>query len=205
MIFDELAANDVSQNGKQLSPSYLKHLLNVRDGGQCRIRNVNLNFHPFMPRILCINDEPEKWLKVVEGINDVHETPLKKRLFFGEVNEFLLDMRAVEAHEEELDALVADGKRRRLEQGYGEVSSTTASGSATPRSLSGSAASSSFGPFGHMAPVTPPLAPPLTTPSLPHAALSDAERQHDEATPEENKELRAARQVVSARSDLPTQ
>ena len=53
VVFEELTVNDVSQHGRKLGTSFLKHLLNVRDGGQCRIRFQNLNFHPLMPRILC--------------------------------------------------------------------------------------------------------------------------------------------------------
>ena len=30
--------------------SYLKHLFNVRDGGQCKVRFQILNFQPLMPR-----------------------------------------------------------------------------------------------------------------------------------------------------------
>ncbi len=140
VILEDMSASDGSQHGKKLSANYLKSLFNVRDGGQCRVRHVNVNFHPLMPRILCINDEPETWLTAVEGIQDTDEVPLKKRLFFVHVNELVLCKRAVEAHEGELDALVQSGKRRRLEQNYGEDASTTAgdSGDSTPASSAGS-------------------------------------------------------------------
>jgi hypothetical protein len=142
VIFEELTVNDVSQHGRKLGTSFLKHLLNVRDGGQCRIRFQNLNFPPLMPRILCINDTPDVWLKAVEGIDESHEVPLKKRLLFVKVDEFALDGGAVEEHERDLDEIVASGKRRRLEQHYGEdVVSTTASGGSSPvSSTSGSEA-----------------------------------------------------------------
>ena len=137
VILEEMAAGDVSQHGKKLSPGYLKHLFNVRDGGQCSVRHVSLNFHPLMPRIMCINDAPAQWLKAVDGITDDHEQPLKKRLFFVEVDKLVLDKRAIEVHEEELDMLVLEGKRRRIHQNYGECcESTTAEGCSTPRSLS---------------------------------------------------------------------
>lgn len=133
VVFEELTVNDVSQHGRKLGTSFLKHLLNVRDGGQCRIRFQNLNFHPLMPRILCINDTPDVWLKAVEGIDESHEVPLKKRLLFVKVDEFALDDGAVEEHERDLDELVARGKKQRLEQHYGkDVESTTASGGSSP-------------------------------------------------------------------------
>ena len=89
-----------------------------------------------MPRILCINDTPDVWLKAVEGIDESHEVPLKKRLLFVKVDEFALDEGAVKDHERDLDELVAHGKRRRLEQQYGQdIESTTASGgSSSPAS-----------------------------------------------------------------------
>ena len=59
-----------------------------------------------MPRILCINDTPDVWLKAVEGIDESHEVPLKKRLLFVKVDEFALDEGAVEEHERDLDELV---------------------------------------------------------------------------------------------------
>ena len=139
VVFEELTVNDVSQHGRKLGTSFLKHLLNVRDGGQCRIRFQNLNFHPLMPRILCINDTPEVWLKAVEGIDENHEVPLKKRLLFVQVDEFALDEYAVADHQRGLDELVARGKKRRLEQLYGDdVDSTTASGGSSPMSSTGS-------------------------------------------------------------------
>jgi hypothetical protein len=143
VVFEELTVNDVSQHGRKLGTSFLKHLLNVRDGGQCRIRFQNLNFHPLMPRILCINDTPDVWLKAVEGIDESHEVPLKKRLLFVKVDEFALDEGAVADHERDLDELVARGKKRRLEQLYGDgVESTTASGGSSPMSSPGSSEAS---------------------------------------------------------------
>ena len=118
VILEDLAANDESQHGKRLSPNYLKSLFNVKDGGQCRARHVNVNFCPLMPRILCINDTPGAWLQAVEGIQESDQAPLKKRLYFVHVTDLLLDKRAVEAHEDDLDALVESGKRRRLVQSY---------------------------------------------------------------------------------------
>ena len=95
-----------------------------------------------MPRILCINDTPDVWLKAVEGIES-HEVPPKKRLLFVKVDEFALDESAVEEHERDLDELVARGKKRRLEQLYGDgVESTTASGGSSPMSSPGSSEAS---------------------------------------------------------------
>ena len=40
VIFEELSAADVSQQGRKMSPNYLKQLFEIRDGGQCRVRNT---------------------------------------------------------------------------------------------------------------------------------------------------------------------
>ena len=67
------------------------------------------------PRIVCINDEPEAWLEAIANRNDTDRTPLKKRLLFVHIDEPVIAPEAVAAHEADLDALVCQGKRRRLE------------------------------------------------------------------------------------------
>ena len=68
IIFEELSADDVSQNGRKLSANYLKHFLDVQNGGQVRIRNVMLHLNPRQPRIICVNDTPKEWLRAIEGL-----------------------------------------------------------------------------------------------------------------------------------------
>ena len=94
----------------------VKHLLDVRSGGQCRVRNTNVCFHPLQPKLVCVNDTPENWIRAVEGMSDSDEQPLKKRLLFVHVDTVVLTEEAVAAHERGLDALVEEGKRRRLER-----------------------------------------------------------------------------------------
>ena len=115
IIFEELSADDVSQNGRKLSANYLKHLLDVQNGGQVRIRNVMLHFKPRQPRIICVNDTPKEWLRAIEGLNDTDKQPLEKRLLFVHMDELVISDAAVEAHEADLDEIVNTGKRRRLE------------------------------------------------------------------------------------------
>ena len=62
-----------------------------------------------------INDKPQDWLRAVDGITGADEEPMKKRLFFVHVDEPVIAPSAVAAHEADLDAIVAEGKRRRLE------------------------------------------------------------------------------------------
>ena len=38
VIFGELSAADVSQQGRKMSPNYLKQVFEIRGGGQCRVR-----------------------------------------------------------------------------------------------------------------------------------------------------------------------
>ena len=40
VILEELSAKDVSQQGRKMSANYLKQLFEMRDGGQCRVRNT---------------------------------------------------------------------------------------------------------------------------------------------------------------------
>ena len=130
VILEELSANDVSQHGRKLSPNYMKHLLVVTNGGQVRIRNTMLCFHPLQPRILCVNDQPDDWLKAIEHCKDTDGLPLRKRLLFLHVDELVVSDAAIEAHDADLDAMVAEGKKRRLELGYGasrEVASASTS------------------------------------------------------------------------------
>ena len=127
VILEELLAGDVSQNGRKLSSNYMKHLLDVTNGGQVRIRNTMLCFHPLQPRILCVNDQPDDWLKAIENFKDTDGLPLRKRLLFLHVDELVVKGEAIEAHDADLDAMVAEGKRRRLELGYGAVASASAS------------------------------------------------------------------------------
>jgi len=63
-----LSAKDVSQQGRKMSANYLKQLFEIRDGGQCRVRNTFVCFHPLQPKIICINDKPQDWLRAVDGI-----------------------------------------------------------------------------------------------------------------------------------------
>ena len=98
-----------------MSANYLKQLFELRDGGQCRVRNTCVCFHPLQPKILCINDTPEAWLRAVDGHTDANNEPLKKRLFFVHIDEPVIAPAAVAAHEDDLDAIVAKGKRRRIE------------------------------------------------------------------------------------------
>ena len=46
VILEELSAADVSQQGRKMSANYLKQLLEIRDGGQCRVRDTCVCFHP---------------------------------------------------------------------------------------------------------------------------------------------------------------
>ena len=62
-----------------------------------------------------INDKPQDWLRAVDGITGADEEPMKKRLFFVHVDVPVIAPSAVAAHEADLDAIVAEGKRRRLE------------------------------------------------------------------------------------------
>ena len=115
MILEELRADDTSQHWRKLSANYLKELLNVPDGGQCRIRNTNVIFFPRQPKILCVNDKPEDWLKAVKGKKDSDDVPLERRLLFVEADDFLIDPKAVEAHESALDEVMQKFKQRRIE------------------------------------------------------------------------------------------
>ena len=115
VIFEEFSANDVAQNGKRLSANYFKHLLDVQNGGQVRVRNVMLNFKPLQPRIICINDTPKEWLQAIEGVKDTDKLPLEKRVLFVHVDERVISPKAVEAYGANLDEIVNAGKRRRLE------------------------------------------------------------------------------------------
>ena len=50
VILEELRADDVSQHGRKMSSNYLKQLFEIRDGGQCRVRNTFVCFHPLQPK-----------------------------------------------------------------------------------------------------------------------------------------------------------
>ena len=78
-----------------------------------------LCFHPLLTRILCVNDQPDDWLKAIEHCKDTDGLPLRKRLLFIHVDELVVSDAAIEAHDADLDAMVAEGKKRRLELGYG--------------------------------------------------------------------------------------
>ena len=67
-----------------MSANYLKQLFEIRDGGQCRVRNTCVCFHPLQPKIICINDKPQDWLRAVDGITGADEEPMKKMLFYWE-------------------------------------------------------------------------------------------------------------------------
>jgi len=141
VILEELSAKDVSQHGRKMSANYLKQLFEIRDGGQCRVRNTCACFHPLQPKILCINDTPQDWLNLVEGVQGTDDEPLRKRLFFVHIDEPVLAVEAARAHEEDLDALVAQGKRRRLElqgeeEALGSDLTPTSAGSTTPEAVS---------------------------------------------------------------------
>ena len=51
----------------------------------------------------------------MDGHTDANNEPLKKRLFFVHIDEPVIAPAAVAAHEDDLDAIVAKGKRRRIE------------------------------------------------------------------------------------------
>ena len=166
IILEELGANDVSQHGRRLSANYLKNLLNVPDGGTCRVRNRNVRFHPRQPRILCINDKPEDWLARIGDLRDSDGLALKRRVFFVEADQVLLAPEALVAHDEQLGDVMKQFKRRKLEYmglvGEPEEGSTTASGGASPKdtpseaSFGGSEASSGGLASSERASVAPP-------------------------------------------------
>ena len=162
VVLEDMSANDTSQHGRKLSANYLKHLLNVQDGGQCRIRNKNINFYRRQPRILCINDSPTDWLRAVHGMTDADGVPLAKRLFFVNADEMLVSAEAVARHEEDLEEIVREGKRRKMDydRAHGIIASDTPTASTTA-STPGSSLDpiSDFEPFegGEVAPTTPPL------------------------------------------------
>ena len=87
VIFEELSAVDGTQQIRKMSPNYLKQLCDIRYGGQCRVRNTCVCFHPLQPKIMCINDKPENFLKAVDGITGGDDEPLKNRLFFVHIDE----------------------------------------------------------------------------------------------------------------------
>ena len=156
-----MSANDTSQHGRKLSVNYLKHLLNVQDGGQYRIRNKNIHFYRRQPRILCINDSPKDWLKVVQGITDDHEVPLAKRLLFVKADELLVSAEAIARHEEDLEEIVREGKRRKMayDLAHGIVVTATSTAPTTAITQAESISDSDFEPFegGEEAPKTLPL------------------------------------------------
>ena len=143
VILEELSADDTSQHGRKLSANYLKELLNVPDGGQCRIRNTNVIFFPRQPKILCVNDKPEDWLKAVKGKKDSDDVPLERRLLFVEADDFLIDPKAVEAHESALDEVMQKFKQRRRECNDLATESTAASTACAPPAEDNDSSSSS--------------------------------------------------------------
>ncbi len=162
VILEDMSADDTSQHGRKLSANYLKHLLDVPDGGQCRIRNTNVSFCPRQPKILCINDTPQAWLAAVRGIKDSDQVPLERRLLFVEADEYLLDPKAVAAHEAVLDEVMQKFKQRRVEYEHSldrSTPSTTAAGSSTAGTSDdeGREQSEEESPVG--APMTAPAAP----------------------------------------------
>ena len=115
IVLEELRADDISQHGRRLSANYLKDLFNVLDGGQCRVRNTNIFFHPRQPRIICINDKPEDWLLCIKDMKDSDQVPLERRLLFVEADEALIAAEAIAAHKAELDDVMQTFKKRKFE------------------------------------------------------------------------------------------
>ena len=115
VVLEEFGANDVSQNGGARSPNWMKNLLDVLDGGSCRVRNTNIRFHKRMPRILCINDKPEDWLHCIEGKKDSDDVPLNRRLLFVQADQLLLTPGAIAAHRADLGDVMRNFKQRKLE------------------------------------------------------------------------------------------
>ena len=93
----------------------MKNLLDVLDGGSCRVRNTNIRFHKRMPRILCINDKPEDWLHCIEGKKDSDDVPLNRRLLFVQADQLLLTPEAIAAHRADLGDVMRNFKQRKLE------------------------------------------------------------------------------------------
>ena len=74
------------------------------------------------------------------GHTDANNEPLKKRLLFLHIDEPVIAPAAVAAHEDDLDAIVAKGKRRRIELQGDQASESdltpTAAGSAYVEAIS---------------------------------------------------------------------
>ena len=95
-----------------------------------------------------MNDKPDDWLKAIEHCKDTDGLPLRKRLLFIHVDELVVSDAANEAHDADLEAMVAEGKKRRLELGYGasrEVASVRdgASTAAAPNEFADAATTAS--------------------------------------------------------------
>ena len=91
-----------------------------------------------------INDKAQDWLRAVDGITGADEEPMKKRLFSVHVDWPVIAPSAVAAHEADLDAIVVEGKRRRL-----ELQDITASGSDLTPTTAGSAYVEDMSTPGH--------------------------------------------------------
>ena len=101
-------------------------------------------------------------MRAVHGLTDADGVPLAKRLFFVNADEMLVSAEAIASHEEDLEEIVREGKRRKMDydRAHGIVAVETPTASTTA-STQGSSLDpiSDFEPFegGEVAPTPPPL------------------------------------------------
>ena len=98
IVIDDSELNDPNQNRtggggdhQKLRANYIKHLLNVKDGGEVGARFNQVCLEARMPRIVCINGKVTEWLpdSVREG-DAQHAGAIDKRLVVFEVTDELV-------------------------------------------------------------------------------------------------------------------
>ena len=97
-----------------LRAGYIKHMLNVQDGGECGARFNQTQFSDLQPRIFVVNDRTaDAWLPA--GETDEHKQAIYKRLAVCELTLPLIEVTAREDRAAKLkelgEAMVARNKR----------------------------------------------------------------------------------------------
>lgn len=119
LVIDDSELDDGNQNrtgagdNQKLRANYVKHLLNVSDGGEVGARFNQVNIEARQPRIVCINGSVKDWLPKGICNGDDHEAAIYKRIVVFEFKDSVVPEQVQEDHAQMLRGLGDSMKARR--------------------------------------------------------------------------------------------
>jgi len=112
IVIDDSELKDSHQNRagsggdhQKLRANYIKHFLNVKDGGEVGARFNQVNLEVRQPRIVCINSDVQDWLPSDIDANSQDGAAILKRLLVFQIPGNVVEPAAKDDYSEKLAAI----------------------------------------------------------------------------------------------------